>query len=130
MVFSISSAFDLCVYPLMQSFFTCIGFVDSIKFLLNGKSATAGESMENMFILWVLLDCKSNEGNGGTVTGCISGLQCPQVAGQASSVRVVTNEDGFGIEEFFQDGVQNNFTVDAHCALDLFRRRFLEFSPW
>lgn len=68
-----------------------------------------------------------NEGNGGTVTGCISGLQCPQVAGQASSVRVVTNEDGFGIGEFFQDGVPNNFTVDAHCNMISFE--FASFFP-
>lgn len=62
-----------------------------------------------------------NEGNTGIVTGCISGLHCPQVGGPASSVRVVTNEDGFGIGEYFQGNdtqqIFNNFTVDAHCNM-------------
>lgn len=69
----------------------------------------------------------SNDGNGSTVTGCISGLRCPQVAGQASSVRVVTNEVGSGIGEFFQDGVLNNFTSDAHCNMIAFE--FASFFP-
>lgn len=67
----------------------------------------------------------------GIVTGCISGLHCPQVAGQPSSVRVVTNEDGFGIGEFLQDNVTNvpfnNFTVDAHCNMVSFE--FTSFGP-
>lgn len=67
-----------------------------------------------------------NEGNTGIVTGCISGLHCPQVGGPASSVRVVTNEDGFGIGEYFQGNdtqqIFNNFTVDAHCDFELFSR--------
>ena len=126
MIFSISSA---------NVWFLCLP-IDAVIFqmhlglCISGCKIRYSWGIHAEYSYYVLPDCKSNEGNGSTVTCCISGLRCPQVAGQASSVRVVTNEVGSGIGEFFQDGVLNNFTSDAHCDLGLFHPGFSASSRW
>mmetsp|Transcript_41548 Transcript_41548/g.84746 ORF Transcript_41548/g.84746 Transcript_41548/m.84746 type:complete len:263 (+) Transcript_41548:65-853(+) len=57
---------------------------------------------------------------GGLVTGCISGLSCNNNTAQATSVRVLTNEAGFGLGEYIsadQNVATNTFNVNAGCEI-------------
>ena len=57
---------------------------------------------------------------GGLVTGCISGLSCNNETAQATSVRVLTNEAGFGLGEYVSDDqvlVFQSFNVSASCEM-------------
>ena len=61
-----------------------------------------------------------NDPAGGLVTGCISGLSCNNETAQATSVRVLTNEAGFGLGEYISDDqivLSNNFNVSAECEI-------------
>ena len=56
----------------------------------------------------------------GLVTGCISGLSCNNESTVATSVRVLTNEAGFGLGEYVSPDklVQENvFNVSASCEI-------------
>ena len=66
---------------------------------------------------------------GGLVTGCISGLSCNNETAQATSVRVLTNEAGFGLGEYVSDdqSVFQSFNVSAECEIVAFTD-FLSFG--
>ena len=61
-----------------------------------------------------------NDPAGGLVTGCISGLSCNNESAEATSVRVLTNEAGFGLGEYISaDQIvwSNVFNVSAECEI-------------
>ena len=61
-----------------------------------------------------------NDPAGGLVTGCISGLSCNNESAEATSVRVLTNEAGFGLGEYVSDDQivwSNVFNVSASCEI-------------
>ena len=58
----------------------------------------------------------SNDPAEGLVTGCISGLSCNNESAVATSVRVLTNEAGFGLEEYVAQ-FTNRWNVTASCEL-------------
>ena len=66
------------------------------------------------------LNAAANDPAEGIVTGCISGLSCNNNTAQATSVRVLTNEAGFGLGEYIsadQNVATNTFNVNAGCEI-------------
>ena len=63
-----------------------------------------------------------NDPAEGQVTGCISGLSCNTTLSEATSVRVLTNEAGFGLGEYVVPGLElfNSWSVSAGCEVEPF----------
>ena len=68
----------------------------------------------------------------GLVTGCIAGLSCGNETAVATVVRVLTNEAGFGLGEYFSsgrsDGRSDTWNVSTECEI-LPRSFFLSSNP-
>ncbi|CAL1127685.1 unnamed protein product [Cladocopium goreaui] len=84
------------------------------------STTTSTSSCRSGDISFSFLNAEANDPAQGIVTGCISGLLCNNNAAQATSVRVLTNEAGFGLGEYIsadQNVATNTFNVNAGCEI-------------
>ncbi|CAE7396952.1 CYB2 [Symbiodinium sp. KB8] len=58
--------------------------------------------------------------DGGSVEGCVRGLECDGIPRPATSVEILSNTQGFGTGDYIKGAKPNTWTLDENCEVVAF----------
>eukprot|EP00439_Symbiodinium_sp_Y106_P069102 s1632_g11.t2 len=91
------------------------------------KKAVTDEAQQllTLFILFARGEASASSlqnalNDGGSVEGCVRGLECDGIPRPATSVEILSNTQGFGTGDYIKGAKPNTWTLDENCEVVAF----------